>query len=278
VLVAGGETTLHRSGAIGTDYLASAEIYDPVAGTWTPTGSMASARWQHTATLLPNGTVLVVGGGGAPWLASAEIYDPVAGTWTTTASMNYPRSNHTATLLANGTVLVAGGQYDDSNGNNLLPTVTEIYDPGTGVWTVTGAMMTGRVFHTATALPTGKVLVAGGFGALGSAEPSVVSSAEIYDPSARTWSSAASMLTARGTHTATLLSSGKVLVAGGCGCVAPVSNAEVYDPVLGIWIATSSMSTDRWNYIATLLLDGTVLVAGGTPNNGVFLSSAEIYH
>ena len=135
-------------------------------------------------------------------------------------------------------------------------------------------MNTGRIEGTATLLPSGNVLVAGG-----TPDDSVVlSSAEIYDPSSGTWSYTGSMTTARYVDTATLLPSGKVLVAGGCICAAPISNVELYDPVAGTWSAAASMAVDREDASATLLLNGIVLVAGGY-QEGVpgQLSSAEIY-
>jgi hypothetical protein len=107
--------------------LESAEIYDPIAGSWTATGSMTTGRILHTASLLQNGTVLAAGGyydpsTGSP-LASAEIYKPVAGTWTATVSMTTARAEHTAILLPNGVVLEAGG----INAGNIL-SGAEIYD------------------------------------------------------------------------------------------------------------------------------------------------------
>ncbi len=104
VLVAGGRDSNFNA-------LASAELYDPATGTWTTTGSLAGARYQHTTTLLANGMVLVAGGLGSTLnrLASAELYDPATGTWTATGSLTTACNLHTATLLPNGMVLVAGG-------------------------------------------------------------------------------------------------------------------------------------------------------------------------
>src|SRR5207247_947693 len=103
-------------------FLTSAELYDPASGTWSVTGSLNTGRDSHTATLLPNGMVLVAGGvNNSSYLTSAELYDPASGSWSATSSLNTARYGHTSTLLPNGKVLVAGG----NNGGVL--TSAELY-------------------------------------------------------------------------------------------------------------------------------------------------------
>jgi N-acetylneuraminic acid mutarotase len=180
VLVTGGE------GSFGNGDPASAELYDPRNGSWTVTGSMHAARAYHTATLLLDGTVLVAGGGVIGLLASAELFDPGSGSWTATGSMNGGRAENTATLLLDGRVLVAGG--NSGNSGNGLPASDELFDPGSGTWTAAGSMIEARSGHTATLLPDGRVLLAGGFEKACTPNPPCtdsidpLASAELYDP------------------------------------------------------------------------------------------------
>src|SRR5438093_8655597 len=145
----------YRLRLVVTKGLSYPVLIDP---SWVPTGNLVTARTRHTATLLPNGKVLVAGGNNGPALSSAELYDPASGTWTATGSLGTARERPTATLLPNGKVLVAGRAADDTNDFKSA----ELYDPATGTWTATGSMATGRAYHTATLLANGKVLVAGG--------------------------------------------------------------------------------------------------------------------
>jgi N-acetylneuraminic acid mutarotase len=266
VLVAGG---FGRS-----TVLASAELYDPASNTWSFAGSMVTARADHTATLLPSGQVLVAGGddGARGIVASAELYDPASSTWSAVGSMVTPRMSHTATLLPSGQVLVAGGSDLMGISSGILASA-ELYDPASETWSVAGSMAAPRMSHTATLLPSGKVLVVGGM-----STSTLLSSAELYDPASNTWTVAGSLATARDFHTATLMSSGKLLVAGGVGVVGPgpaagaLASTELYDPASNTWSFAGSMAAGRSAHTATLLLSGQVLAAGGA-----LLPNAELY-
>jgi N-acetylneuraminic acid mutarotase len=262
VLVAGG------FGNSGT--LVSAELYDPATNTWVTAGggsALVAARGVHTATLLPNGKLLVAGGYNSGALASAESYDLVANFWFSAGSMGTARRYHTATLLPNGKVLVAGG-----NNSSGTTATTELYDPATAAWSATGGLAAARSRHTAMLLLNGKVLVAGGFGAGG-----YLASAELYDPATNAWSAAAGLATTRRQHSATLLPNGKVLVAGGENNSGNIANAELYDPATTAWSAAGALANSRINHTATLLPTGKVLVAGGDDNIVNRLASAELY-
>jgi N-acetylneuraminic acid mutarotase len=269
LLIAGGSCSI---GIVCGYTLSTAQLYDAVQDVWVPVGSMATQRYSHTATLLPNGTVVVTGGtdqGSMSQeipLASVEVFDPATNAWTTSAPMSTARSSHVAALLHDGRVLVAGGS--TLNRTILVyNTTAEIFDPASGTWAATANNATGRIGGTATVLPDGRVLVAGG---------DVV---EIYDPATGTWSAAASLHVGRSYHTATLLNNGQVLVAGGVVTSGTqTASTEVYDSSTNTWTAAGTMTIPRMNHTATLLPDGNVLVVGGNPASGYSaLATAEIY-
>lgn len=279
VLMAGGDIPGGSVGAITARSAPGgvAELYNPSGDTFTLTPiAMNYARLDHTATLLPNGKVLVAGGsdGGGTFYSSAELYDPASGSWTlTTTQMSTVRTLHTATLLLNGKVLVAGGG-DDSD--NFLAS-SEIYDPAKDTWTLTAQPMNnGRLNHTATLLSNGKVLVTGGQNG-----SSALSSAELYDPATDTWTlTAQPMTTGRVAQTATRLSNGKVFVAGGLDSsfYLSLASAELYNPVNDTWTASAqSLATSRNSHTATLLPSGIVLLAAGIQDGMILLNSAELY-
>jgi hypothetical protein len=163
------------------------------------------------------------------------------------------------------------GGYGNQNTAEGEYAVLSLNIPANGTWTVTGSMGRSRYLHTATLLPSGKVLVAGGYNVFG-----YLGSAEMYDPATGLWTVTGGMGRSRYLHTATLLPSGKVLVAGGYGNNGYLGSAELYDPATGLWTVTGSMGRPRFDHTATLLPSGKVLVAGG--GNGIdFLGSAELY-
>ncbi|MGC1521431.1 MAG: kelch repeat-containing protein [Steroidobacteraceae bacterium] len=228
VLVTGGFNN-------NTPDLSSAELYDPVAGTFTAlNAAMTSVRSAHTATLLQSGKVLITGGtdqtGNA--LNSAELYDPVAQTFTAiTATMTTTRQGHTATMISDGTVLLTGGF--DANKNNL--NTAEIYDPVANSFTALSATMTSaRALHRAALLANGQVLITGGgSGPEVLASLTVLNTAEVYDPTAKTFTGVVATLTVpRAGHTETLLPGGQILITGGASSTngAALATAEQSGP------------------------------------------------
>lgn len=288
VLVAGG---VNASGVLRT-----AELYDPGTRVWTPltgnpAGNLTIGRTEHTATLMNDGRVLVVGGfNGSSSLKTTEIFEPSTHRWRRSSDLLIPRRQHTTTLLADGTVLVAGG----ANGT-LAVNAVEIYFPASSRWVTTGTLTIARRSHTATLLPNGRVLVAGGIEAGGK----TLDSAESYDLVKRAWSSAPQgppllgqsfvLVDGRSEHTATLLANGKVLFAGGLGTSnLPLKTTELYEYATGKWAltrnkannATTQLLGERALHTATLLPNGKVLVAGGvlvTARSQVALGTAELF-
>jgi hypothetical protein len=268
VLIVGGENSAP---------LTSAELYEPATGTFTKTGAMLQPRSEHMAALLPNGKVLVAGGrvdgasaeiydpvsgafartasmhnpilltsmavllatgkvfiGGGPM---SELYDPASGVFDTTGGWHAVVSTwpDAQALLTNGKVLVSGGDANASLGATVWGA---LYDPATGKFAVTRDMTTARESHTATTLPDGTALIAGGQNNYGQ----TISAAEIYNPAVGGFTPTGSMIADRLGHTATLLNSGQVLIAGGVTVTqgfpflqwSYVAGAELYNPTVMI--------------------------------------------
>lgn len=276
VLLGNGKVLLAGGSDSNDVAFTSSELFDPATGSFTSTGDMTAPRSGATATLLQNGKVLIAGGtdNNATLLATAELYDPTTGTFTATlGNMTSVRWAHAANLLANGKVLLTGGRVNFAPNTNSA--TAELFDPSTSTFMVTGSMVTGRDFHSATLLANGQVLVLGG---TSPGNHFSVSSGELYDPTTASFTSAGSLSAQRDSHSATLLPSGKVLVAGGSwsffdddGLPEHIAlwSAELFDPSTGSSTFTGSLETQRGLHTATLLMDGRVLVI----SNG----SAELY-
>ena len=239
VLVAGGlgEDALFDSAAVA---IGDAELYDPATGTWVPSGRLHRARFAHTATLLNDGRVLIVGGSddveGDSSLADAELYDPQSKSWTGTTPFIAPVQGHASVLLQDGNVLVTGGYQSFLQGGTGSSNFAAIFVPATNSWSRTGDFSAGRFHHTATLLPTGHVLIVGGF------------QTEFFS-----WAYFGYQ-------------------------IAPLASAELYDPGSGKWTSTDPMSAARMGYAATLQPDGTVLVSGGVSDDtDQVLDTAEVY-
>ncbi|HKN14490.1 MAG TPA: kelch repeat-containing protein [Candidatus Binatus sp.] len=287
VLICGGTAT----GEVG-GVLSSAELFDPAARTFTPTGSMTVARAGQTITMLRDGRVLVAGGvqnaGFRSQLSSAEIYDPGTGTFSATGSMSVAREGHTATMLRDGRVLIVGGS---DNGIHTLDTA-EIYDPSSGIFSSTGHLNQPRIAHIAALLGTGKVLIAGG--GRGGTPSGYISydTAEMYDPAMGRFTPIfARMKSDRVGAAAVKLNDGRVLIVGGksgkvlvgmrtLASMAPLNTAEIYDPESGSFIGTADMSAPHYLATATMLDNGNVLVVGGWTIQGpvvVGMHDAELF-
>ena len=246
---------------------------DPTVGTLVTEGNMTVGRSLHTATLLPTGEVLLVGGGTPDQSATrtVEIFDPRTGQTRTAAEMNVARADHTATLLPDGTVLIVGG---------LGPAASsaEIYEPATGTSTLVGPLTEPRSDHAAVLLESGKVLILGGDTSGVGASPTA--GAELYDPFTRTFASTGRMSMPRVPCGVVRLNDGHVLVAGGTTTGKRVlASAEIYDPPMGQFTSTGSLLSARRKHAGAILADGTVLIMGGTASasDSVVLNSTESF-
>ena len=284
VLLAGGQGG-------GKFALAKSELFDPSKQTFSASSPMKFERIEHTATWLSEGKILVTGGEdtGSRAQISAEIFDTAAETFSRTGNMTTARAEHSATLIsgcdcpADGKVLITGGATFE-RGPELKS--AELYDPATGAFSPTGSMKTARAHHTATLIASGplagNVLIAGGLAEDGS----LISSAELYDPSTGQFTATGSMATPRDNQTATWLDpavvkgnlAGQVLITGGGDGSSALDSAEVYDPDIGTFTTVGNMKTPRTLHGAVLLQSGEVLIAGGQASEASFPTTAELFN
>ena len=236
--------------------------------------TLRTARAVHSATLLPSGQVLLLGGmadGGAS-LASVELFDPADNTVQALGSLAEARAGHTATVLRDGRVLIAGGY----NGEYLAS--LEVFEPSAKRFRPAGLMVEGRSGHTATLLPDGRVLFIGGVGR----GWTFLRSAELYDPETGRSELVGAMNVPRESHTATLLEDGRVLVVGGHNgrrqSMEVYASAELFSPRTRRFETAGTLGTARHKHDAIGLADGRVLVIGGADRTDrAYYATTEIY-
>jgi hypothetical protein len=276
VELANGEVLV--AGGFGSQPVnSSGELLSAGGTAFSPAGSMHTGRAYGAATLLGNGKVLVAGGDSAlvnntPALSSAELWSPAGGgTFTSTGAMHVPRQVFTLTTLPNGEALAVGGSPTFKNSGPAAGSKTaELYSPVTGKWALTGPMPSGRLGHTATLLPSCRVLI------LGDAHTSV-----LYNYVTGRFSATGAEGTGlfqRSYQTATVLPNARVLIAGGetAGQV-QLNTASVYNPATGKFTSThNTMSAAHSQGFAALLTDGDVLVGGGF-GSGQGVAAADLY-
>lgn len=249
--------------------LTAAEIYDPATSRFSPTGSMSVPRTGHSAPLLHDGQVFVVGGT-ATNIRQAEIYNPGSSTFTTLPSMLVARGQAVAFTLPNGNVLVAGGNLTSAAG-------AELFDVGLGQFEAAPPRtLLSRSIHGMAVLGSGEILFAGSINDNGASAKS-----EVFDPGAGVFLPVGSMAVVRSNHAGAVLGDGLALFTGGATLdssqmVRESNSAELFDPATGQFRITASMLSPRGGHTATALRNGTALFIGGA-NQGVFLDSAETY-
>ncbi|GMT96376.1 hypothetical protein KH5H1_04950 [Corallococcus caeni] len=241
----------------GVQELASCDLYSPATGEWSATGALSTGRHGHSAVLLTDGRVMVIGGSvGVTALSSVELYDPATGTWSAGPAMPFPQSTTNSVVLPDGRVFVVG-----------VGAKAALFDPATSTWTVLPDQILAHNVPVLTLLLDGRVLVSGYPGA------------EIFDPATSTWTRPIPVVGNRDNHAATLLANGRVLFTGGFDLWGtPLKTAEVFDPATNTAQATGSMSVARFGHRTWRLADGTVLVTGGKQSaSSTELDSVERY-
>jgi len=276
VLVTGGYS--------GSASLSSSEIYDPSLGTWSSATAMSSQRRNHASITMPNGLTLITGGRNdatPSGLSTVAIYNPANNSWTNGASLSTQRFRHSMTTAPNGRIIITGGLNTSGSPavNNYLSSV-EIYSPSGDNYYQGSNLPEGRRGHFTAVLPNGNVLVAGG----ATGDNTISTTTKEYntgDQRSNTFTATGSLTTARAYHTATLLNSGKFLIAGGyAGGSDYFAGCELYDPSTGTWSSTGSLTLGRRDHEAVLLPTGKVLLTGGyNPGGGTAIKvNSELFN
>lgn len=262
----------------------AAALGAPDACTWKgnfiATGAMTTARAGHIATDLADGSVLVTGGSSrSTTVRSAEWFDRTTGTFAALPDMTTERYFHTATRLRSGEVLIVGGS--GGAGAHGATASAEIFDPvGKTFRATNGNLAKARVFHTATLMSDGTVLIVGGVGT----NSYDVGEVELYDPATGQFRVVATLSTPRSNHTSvrvtgTSASTDDILIVGGKGPNGTTTSVEILAYNTSSKTATvrsaPSLTEARQNHSATLLQSGDVLIVGGTGLNYQGVASVE---
>jgi hypothetical protein len=250
--------------------------------TWAVAGKVGQGVWGSGIAQLPDGRVLVF-----DCLRGASYYaliDPATGTATAGGPLQKYQSSAGMAVLPDGSVLAIGG-FDL---NNYPLATVQRFNPYSTFWDVMAPMTSPRAFPTITVMTDGRVLVAGGWTTHPATGWTASASAEIYDPTANSWSSAGTMSAARSLASAVRLADGRVLVTGGAtswlgsgvtSTTLPiVSSADIYDPGSGVWQSAGPMGQARATHTSAVLPNGLVMVMGGWGNKDQRgLASTEIF-
>ena len=247
ILITGG---FGGTSETATNYLSSAELYDPATGTFSfTTGALNIARYNHIAYLLYTGKVLIAGGvgSGSVVLNSAELYDPETDTFTAAGNMITARNNPLVTALPNGKILVSSGV--DATGTPIQ--AIEIYDPATGTFTAAGNGLVARYYNRVTRLANGKLIFVGGQTTANTS--SVTNSADLYNHVTGKFSPTGSLITGRRNFAQWSLPNGRILVAGGYDASGTMlSSAELYTPLIGDVFSDVPINYWAYDYIASI--------------------------
>lgn len=292
VLITGGNDDLNNT-------LVSCEIYDPVTGAFSVTGSMNQKRYFHNLVKLADGRVMALGGStavdasGTPFQAalaivnsatdSVEIYDPATGVWTVRANMPWKRTGLSAALLPNGKVLACMGA-GSFLGFPIFSTNAALYTPSTNTWqAISAATGTGRALCTTTTLPDGRIMVSGGAnGDIATLTIAAQSAVSIYNPVANSWSAGPALPSARAGHVSTVMPDGTVIISGGAlgNVLSPNVIKDVEKFTGAAWVNIGSMNHERAFHYAAVSHDlERVFLYGGIESGGVsaILPTAELF-